>query len=63
MSELDRILAFVDGAKTGLDVMSSKQCGGGIEETEFWRGYRHALDCIGGHIDDIQSEAIEARFQ
>lgn len=28
--------------------------------SEFWRGYRHALDSIAGQIDEVQSTAIEA---
>jgi hypothetical protein len=61
VSELERILAFVDGAKTGLDWMDSRD-GGKVERNEYWRGFREALDAIGGCIDRIQSEAIEAKL-
>lgn len=60
MSELEQILAFVGGAKTGLDWMDSG-VGGKVERNEYWRGFREALDAIGGAIDHIQSEAIERR--
>lgn len=63
MSELERILAFVNGAKTGIDWLNHK---GRMRESsppEYEEGFRHALDAIGGFIDDIQSEAIESSIK
>ena len=62
MSDLDNILAFVEGAQTALDTMDSSQ-GGKHERSEFWRGYRHALDSVSGQIDEIKSMAIEASIR
>lgn len=59
MSEIHRILDFVEGAKTALDWMDSEQ-GGKVERNEYWRGYREALDAIGMQIDEIQAQPIEA---
>jgi hypothetical protein len=60
VSELRQILAFVDGAKTGIDWLNHKGRGKTSDPSEYEEGFRAALDAIGGFIDDIQSEAIEA---
>jgi hypothetical protein len=62
MSELAQVEAFLNGIATGLDVMDSKQ-GGGHERSEFWRGYRYAIDCILGGIDEIRAEKIEGAME
>lgn len=59
MNELDKILAFVEGAQTALDTMDSPQ-GGKHERSEFWRGYRNALDSVALQIDEVRAQAIEA---
>lgn len=59
MSEIERILDFVEGAKTALDTMDSTG-GGKHDRSEFWRGYRHALDSIGNQIDEVHAKCAKA---
>ena len=62
MSEtnFERVKSFIDGAKTGIDWLHHQGTGKPRNPSEYEEGFRHALDAIGGHIDDIESESIEA---
>jgi hypothetical protein len=56
MNDLERVRAFIDGAKTGIDWLNHK---GALREgspTEYENGFRHCLDAIGGFIDDLDEE-------
>lgn len=54
MSHLDRLEAFVDGAKTSLDWMTGHNAPVAHEPSQYEMGFRHALDAVGGAIDDIR---------
>jgi hypothetical protein len=59
-TNFERVKSFIDGAKTGIDWLHHKGAGKPMSPTEYEEGFRHALDAISGHIDDIESESIEA---
>jgi hypothetical protein len=58
MSETDfeRVRAFINGAKTGIDWLNHKGACRESSPPEYEEGFRHALDAIGGFIEDIDEE-------
>ncbi|MBT2587933.1 hypothetical protein [Arthrobacter sp. ISL-95] len=55
MSDLAQVRSFIDGAKTSLDWMTSHNAPEPRHEpTDYERGFRHALDAVGGCLDEIK---------
>lgn len=54
MSDYERVKAFVDGAKTGIDWMYHQGRLADLKPSEYADGFRHALDAIGGYFDEIE---------
>lgn len=56
MNDFDRVRAFIDGAKTGIDWLNHKGACKDGTPSEYENGFRHALDAIGGFLEDIDEE-------
>jgi hypothetical protein len=55
-TDFERVRAFIDGAKTSLDWITSSNAPDPRKLSDFELGFRHALDAIGGQISDIDEE-------
>lgn len=60
MSDYERVKAFVDGAKTGLDWMNHRGRLLELKPSEYEEGFRHALDALTGYFDEIDEAKVAA---
>ena len=55
-ADFERVRAFIEGAKTSLDWITSSNAPEPHKLSDFELGFRHALDAVGGEIADIDEE-------